>query len=498
MNPAFVLAYRAFMALDRKVLTHLDPRMRTKAFEMAYRAKNVVFPGSARRDAGHDAVMATTTDLMAQTGVRRSGTQTTAPDWLKAEILRIQRDIDPALYSAGTPKASARQSIYPARREAGEAYLAMASAIARLPRRPTHFIAVPWLKRGGSDLVAIKTTEAVLRMGGFPLVITTETAESPWASLLPSGVPMIDFGATCGSLAAAHQKLVFARLLIQAAPQVLHINNSNLAWAAVKAHGKAIRQQTQIFASLYCDGVVTTEGLRRGYAHDYLLACDEHVTGYLSDNATYLSELAGLYGVDPSKLHVAYVPTAHQNTPVPAYGARKVLWAGRLDRQKRIDLLAAIAERMPDVAFDVYGEKMLQGDNKSMKKLHSLANVTLRGKFDGFGQIQCEQYGAFLYTSGWDGIPNIVLEAGVRRMSMIVSVVGGIGELIDADTGWPVHDVENIAAYCEGIRQALDQPLMAAERGARLRERITHRHTDDRFTAAHAAIAGYAPQAKAH
>ena len=65
-------------------------------------------------------------------------------------------------------------------------------------------------------------------------------------------------------------------------------------------------------------------------------------------------------------------------TAISRQGAGHVLWAGRLDRQKRPDVLAKIAVRMPDVHFDVYGAAVMShaGDD-SVALLSGLPNVCL-------------------------------------------------------------------------------------------------------------------------
>ena len=124
---------------------------------------------------------------------------------------------------------------------------------------------------------------------------------------------------------------------------------------------------------------------------------------------------------------------------VEAAGAsRKVLWASRIDRQKRPGLLTRIAEllgpRMPDVQIDIYGSTVL--DNIVTDHLRRIPNVHHHGGYGNFDNIRAGDYYCFVYTSSFDGMPNVLLEAAAAGVAIIAPNVGGVAELVrDGETG---------------------------------------------------------------
>jgi glycosyltransferase involved in cell wall biosynthesis len=88
-----------------------------------------------------------------------------------------------------------------------------------------------------------------------------------------------------------------------------------------------------------------------------------------------------------------------------------------------------------------------------------------------------EEYGAFLYTSLWDGIPNVLLEAAGADLPIVSSNVGGIGELIDVDTGWLIESLQSEDPYVDALREIRDAPPLVESRLTNMRERLKRRHS---------------------
>ena len=158
---------------------------------------------------------------------------------------------------------------------------------------------------------------------------------------------------------------------------------------------------------------------------------DRAVAGYLCDSAWYAQELRDLYGVEPERTDVVRFPTslaeARQERP-PASGPDRVLWASRLDYQKNPGVVFDIAKRMPEVQFDVFGRQVLSDVQVDWEK--APPNVAYRGEFFAFGKLPLKDYKLFLYTSLFDGMPNILLEAASHGMPIVSSPVGGISEFL--------------------------------------------------------------------
>ena len=70
--------------------------------------------------------------------------------------------------------------------------------------------------------------------------------------------------------------------------------------------------------------------------------------------------------------------------------------------------------------------------------------------------MNASDYALFFYTSAWDGLPNVLLEALAHGLPVVASAVCGIPELINEETGYPVSDAADPLVYAARIKEALD------------------------------------------
>jgi len=85
-------------------------------------------------------------------------------------------------------------------------------------------------------------------------------------------------------------------------------------------------------------------------------------------------------------------------------------------------------------------------------------------------------------TSEDEGLPNAVMEAMLAARPVVAFDVGGVAELLGADSGAivPFGDVEVMA---DRVRQLLDDPVRARDLGRRARERVLREFTIDAMVA---------------
>ncbi len=356
----------------------------------------------------------------------------------------------------------------------------------------THWIVGPWLKQGGSDLGILHHARALTTNGAKPLVLLTEPVDSPWLDRLPPSVTAIEFGRETPDLSVEERIALFTGMMVQAPPRVLHVTHSLVAWEALRRRGADLRQKTRLFASLYCDDY-SPEGVLRGYAHRYLSLCQPHLTQVICDSAAYPAKLARERGYSPDLFATVYFPTEIPDIvpPRPPTVQRTILWAGRFDRQKRLDLVAKIAEAMPDCRFLIYGTIVLGADQAALDALGLLPNVEMRGIYKGFGSLPVSEADLFLYTSQWDGMPNVVLESAAHGLPIVASSVGGIPELIGQDKGYLVEPFDDVAGYVAAITRILDHPDEAQERAVNALALVRARHDFGAFLEAMKSLKDY-------
>ena len=154
-------------------------------------------------------------------------------------------------------------------------------------------------------------------------------------------------------------------------------------------------------------------------------------------------------GVDPARF-AARAPSA---PPV-------LLGVGRWVPKKGLDLLAAVAPRLPGAVV------------RLLSDAPPLPGVDVRG-LRPRAEVAAELAGATLVAlpcrtapdGDTDGIPVVLLEALAAGVPVVATAVSGIPEVIDEAVGWivPSDDPEALHA---ALRDALDRPDEAARRGA--------------------------------
>lgn len=109
-------------------------------------------------------------------------------------------------------------------------------------------------------------------------------------------------------------------------------------------------------------------------------------------------------------------PLDHESkTSNSSKSIKRVLWVGRIDREKRLELLLEAADAMPDVIFDVAGKPSDPGNPYSsnvIAKAASYSNVNVHGMVPRSKMADLYRNASVLCcTSLYEGFPNVFLEA---------------------------------------------------------------------------------------
>jgi len=190
-------------------------------------------------------------------------------------------------------------------------------------------------------------------------------------------------------------------------------------------------------------------------------------------------------GIDPGRLHlvvngIADVPPLSVPAPAAPAGSSatlRLLFVGRLDRQKGFDvLLEAVTRLGAAVALRVAGAAVV-GAGADSRPLPD--NVRLLGWLDEAG-IACElaTCDVLVVPSRWEGFGLVALEAMRAARPVVASRVGGLPEVVEeGDTGllFEPGDVEALTAVLAGSSRDRWRDM-----GRRGRQRFLHRFTADR------------------
>lgn len=369
-----------------------------------------------------------------------------------------------------------------------------------LTRTYERVIFVPWLVRGGAELVAANAARAVISQHGpgSVLFVVTDHDRLEAIDWLPVGCDLrvlSEYDPT-----ASHEDRVrLVELLIFALlpKSVLNVN-SRACWDAFKTHGQALRNISNLYAALFCRDY-DEAGTPGGYAVSHLRTCLPHLTKLYVDNSSFAKSLAEHYGV-PETLQdciaVIRQPWSgnagerpyrqHQDgRPLP------VLWAGRFSRQKNVDLLLRIVEAAPNVQFDVFGEGTGPINDRLIGAAHNFENIRLKGPYSSIEALPTHRYSAFLFTSLWEGMPTTIINVALMGLPIVSSNVGGISELVNDDTGWLISDLHDPNPYIQALQEIARDSGKAQSKVARMRERVRSLHSWEAYLAEFAKLPSF-------
>jgi glycosyltransferase involved in cell wall biosynthesis len=161
--------------------------------------------------------------------------------------------------------------------------------------------------------------------------------------------------------------------------------------------------------------------------------------------------------------------------------ARTILSVGRLDDQKNpLGLLwsfAAIADAHPQAHLLYVGHGR---DEPSLRAGIADANQESRVHIAGW---QSDVPGImkacdlFVLASKWEGMPNVLLEAGAARIPIVSTCVEGAEEIITSGESGVLVRISQKNGLAAAISDSLGDPQAAAQRAGRLQHLIAERFT---------------------
>lgn len=350
----------------------------------------------------------------------------------------------------------------------GPVWRALKIVAEELKYLPDCIMFLPWLIHGGADLVAINIARAISQRFNTQslLIITLDHGRLDARDWLPSGVELISIEQKVPRL-SFNEKVTLVDALVRAIKPVSVINiNSHACWEAFRTRGHVLAKHTKLYGAAFCRDY-DHRGIPMGYIDSHLRESLIAMTAVFTDNQAIITDISDQLALPHSLIEkfVVLRQPAPQSYKRPEQLTKsktkkeilKILWAGRFCPQKNIKLLKKIIMQLPSgMHIDVWGRGNAD-DEKSLESFCSVhERVSYRGSYPSFASLPLHEYNALLYTSLWDGIPNVLLEASASGLPIVAPNVGGISELVSAETGWLVDAVDSpheFIACLDNIRQ---------------------------------------------
>ncbi|KVU29939.1 hypothetical protein WK66_07020 [Burkholderia ubonensis] len=408
---------------------------------------------------------------------------------LLSDMTEAANKIDPAVDTLSLRHGSQTSAIW-STPEASAVYYEMCLAI-RDAGPITDVFLVPFLPAGGAERYILDVMNGLLASGASTriLVLSGERmANHAWLSRLPTAATFIDVAALGKDLDDRQRDRVTARLMRAAAPNArLHVR------ACVFSHRMLSRHFAQFSGRdvtyyRFCDTRVYENDVSiiSGGAVEFLTNNIQHITRIVTDNEQTVADDKFIFGASasrwnnlPALLHGVKKPAIHSKPQ------RRLLWASRLDGQKRPQLAVALSKYLAQgstgITLDLYGE-ITPGFEID------LAGASYKGPFSAFADLMLHDYDALVYTSWFDGLPNVILEAMGSGLPVIAPNIGGIGEaVLDGQTGILIdapNDIgEAIDAYREAIERLYSQPGLLERLSKHAVDYVHCKHGDAQYVA---------------
>jgi glycosyltransferase involved in cell wall biosynthesis len=337
-------------------------------------------------------------------------------------------------------------------------------------------VTVPWIRNGGADLVAGLFLQALQRTRPAERVLLLRVDQPHFdrPDWIPGGIDVTDISDIMADIPEMMAEQLLYTFFAGIAPRRVVNINSRLAWQCLRRFGERLSGHMKLYGYLFCWDQ-TTSGRRVGYPSDFFPSTAPFLTGVFTDTQYLKDELARMYQLpraladrmtplrSPARLAACSPTMAERGAASAADRVRPlVLWGGRLDYQKRFDIVVAVARLMPHVHFRCWGQAMLDAP----PDLSTLPpNIAMQGGFKALTDLPLADCDGWLFTSAWEGMPTTVIELATLGMPMVCSSVGGVPDLIDETTGWLVPADADVAAYVAAVEEMVRTPALRARRG---------------------------------
>lgn len=299
---------------------------------------------------------------------------------------------------------------------------------------------MPFLGIGGAEKYAANIAGELIRQGQRVTVMTTESNRHADAEALQ--LPNMRAFRRCNIISLWpylernwRKSNMLALILVSLKPKNVFVINSDLGLECIQNYGRALSQFCNLYTCFFSQAPIDLGATYPArYLHSILGA-----SNLISDNRTALKQFSEVTGnIFNEKL--IYLPqevnlkSDVEWTRLVAdrramHKGKKnsfhVLWASRWEPFKAVNIVIDLAKKHSDLEIHVYGASPT--DHHVPKDIPD--NLQFQGMYNDLARVPVSQFDIFLFTSLFEGMPNIVLEMANEGIPIVASDVGGISEI---------------------------------------------------------------------
>ena len=342
--------------------------------------------------------------------------------------------------------------------------------LASLPSRPATMLVMPFLLAGGAEKYAADLVAALTEGEPAPILVlvTDQTAAEAgnWqdlAILAPLRAATVVFWPDLFDRFGHANPAILARFANALAPRRLVVVNSRVGLDAVAQFGRGLSQHSQLVCAYFSMG---HDGLGAPYGTRFPRLTLPFAAA-LTDNRPMAETLQRLHGDMPGP-GIAVIPPRLVPAPAPVFAARlaarraragappagrRWAWVSRIEPFKGTAVLAALADLRPADRFDVYGPGHATAAAAGLDR----PNITCHPPLPDVGAADFTAHDGFLFTSLFEGLPNVVLEMTQHAIPLVLAEVGGLRDTFDDAAALFVRHAETPAASAARFSAALDR-----------------------------------------
>lgn len=190
-------------------------------------------------------------------------------------------------------------------------------------------------------------------------------------------------------------------------------------------------------------------------------------------------------GVDPEDLAPRQTRASLRGREVTPDASPVIIFAGSLTPEKRIDRLLRVFRQVsrsqPEARLWLVGKGPLRPELEQQAATLELSHaVRFCGARSDIGSY-LNAADLLALTSDSEGLPGVLLEAGIAGLPVVATRVGGVGEcVLDGETGFVVeaHDETGLA---DGLLRLIAEPELRRRMGQRARQWVSQRFSIDKI-----------------